>query len=210
MLPAVAIAVLVASPAPLKEIIRVQSTPFCTAYRENIFGATKGLMLDDGLFDQGVRLMGDPAHDAMDQYRLGLTVYKIAQNLTRVYALLSDPVRFPKTGNKDEDNDLALMRARLVAVADAQERSLNVLSGTYESNELNDLLQRKNPLAGERGPHVSWLPPAMRSDSNQPRQTALPKAAGAELESGPTSVAQAESLVAPAVVPAIQRCNATF
>jgi hypothetical protein len=83
----------------------------------------------------------------MDQYQLGQVVNQAARNLERVHALLNDPDLFPTTRQNDANRDLLAVKAALQAVADSQERSLNMLSGTYETAALDALLSLGNGAA---------------------------------------------------------------
>jgi hypothetical protein len=161
----------VTPPAP-KTIIRIKSTPFCTVFRENVFHAVEGLRVNDMVIDQGQLLLSKWAYDSiadtgkieagglaearksqgpsvkMDQYQLGEVVHQAAHNVQRVYALLNDPQRFPQTAQDDATRDLIKMKAVLQAVADAQERSIDILSGTYETAALLALLSFGNNTVG--------------------------------------------------------------
>lgn len=149
------------SPTPPKTIVRTKSTPFCTVFRENVFRAVQGLRINDSVIDQGQSILAKWAYDSvvdkgkinggsrkMDHYQLGLVVGQAAHNLQLVYALLDDPSRFPAGPQDDSGRDLATIKATLQAVADSQERSLNILSGTYETQSLNALLSLGNAAAG--------------------------------------------------------------
>jgi hypothetical protein len=256
MLQAVGIAALVAaldgnlvapspSPSPLTEIHHETSTPFCTVFRENVFHAVQGLTINDGVIDRGGaalnRLAHDPYGHSMAEYQLGQTVYQAAHNLTKIYQLLNDSARFPQSSTAEGDRDLLLMKQRLQAVADAQERSLNILSGTYESDALNELFNEKSPVADtlsldaahegdaakEETPELGT--PLLKSGIPQPGQTSGPvitptappgaetgyaishDATMARMDSGLRYTERltddAESLVASAVLPGINRCN---
>lgn len=145
------------APPPLKTIIRIRSTPFCTVFRENVFHAVQGLRINDLVIDQGRSVLAKWAYDSvadngrfggasrkMDQYQLGQVVNQAAHNLERVYALLNDPDRFPTAPQNDADRDLLALKATLRAVADSQQRSLDILSGTYETTALYTLLSLGN------------------------------------------------------------------
>lgn len=245
------VAVTMPSPtaSPLKEIYHATSTPFCTVYRENVFRAVQGLMINDAVIAKGGELLAamgrDPYAHGMAQYRLGQIVYETASNLTKVYQLLDDADRFRKGSTADEDRDLLLMKARLQAVADAQERSLNVLSGTYETGMLTDLMFKSNELnaslaggnpdvAADKTPNddtktektVASDAPLLRSGVPQPGQPSGPAAqstpspaqwslsqnepaaqTGNEFATDLWLTGQVEKLVAPAVLPSVNRCK---
>ena len=149
------------SPSPLKTIIRVKTTPFCDVFRENVFRAVQGLRINDDVIDEGQSVLAKWVYDSvveggklngpsvkMDQYHLGQVAYQAGHNLQRVYALLNDPNRFPTTPQNDADRELLKMKGTLTAVVEAQERSLNIISGTYETAALYSLLSLGNNTAG--------------------------------------------------------------
>lgn len=164
------------APAPLKTIIRIKTSPFCQVFRDNVFRAVEGLRINDRVIDQGRLLLAKSAYDSvadssgminpvpgvplqdvsapsvqMDQYQLEQVVGQAAHNLQRIYGLLNDPKRFVEYPQSDADRDLASMKSALLAVADAQERSLNLISSQYETAELNELLSRGDNTEGALG-----------------------------------------------------------
>jgi hypothetical protein len=144
-----------ASPSPPPTIIRIKSTPFCQVFRDNILNSVNGLRYNDRVIDESKStlarwaydsVMEDPRVDGagleMDHYQLGQLVFQVAHNLKHIYELLNDPDRIPAKPHTDADRDLAEMRASLQYIADAQARWLDLLSGTYETAALNDMLGR--------------------------------------------------------------------
>lgn len=154
-------------PPPLKTIIRMKTSPFCEAFRENVFHAVEGLRVNDRVIEQSRSLLAKTAYDGvvdqtgmpgpvagvppqdvgapsvrMDQYQLGQVMGEIAHNLQRVYGLLNDPKRFAEPPQNDADRELATMKSALLTIADAQERSLSLISGQYETAALNDMFSR--------------------------------------------------------------------
>ena len=159
-----------------KTIIRTKTSPFCQTFRDNVFHAIEGLRINDRVLDEGHSLLSKLTHDGvvdpggrapvagvpaqqglkpasvhMDEYDLEQVVGQAAHNLQRVYGLLNEPGRFAEHPQSDAERDLASMKADLQAVADAQERSLNLLSGQYETAALYDLLGRGDGMAGALG-----------------------------------------------------------
>ena len=150
----------VSNPSPPPTIIRIKSTPFCQVFRDNILSAVNGLRYNDRVIDESKSTLAKWAYDSvqedpridgagleMDHYQLGQLVFQVAHNLQHIYALLNDPDRIPNNPRSDADRDLSEMRASLEYIAEAQARWLNLLSGTYESAALNDLLSRGNDAA---------------------------------------------------------------
>lgn len=244
MLPLVGIAGLVAAldgdgavpapaPSPLTEIHRETSTPFCRVFRDNVFHAVQGLMVNDAVIAAGksqlARMQGEEGAHDIAQYQLGQTVYEVAANLRHIQDLLN-PDRFPHGSDAAADRDLLLMRARLQAVADAQERALNVLSVSYESSAQNDFMGKGDGMSGALGqasvPDKSGDEPLFKTGVPAPGQVLTPKGpvtiasqsgaleqANLGSNGGLNAVreltAQAEEQVAPAVVPAVNRCNSS-
>ncbi|HVR45862.1 MAG TPA: hypothetical protein VMT95_04415 [Candidatus Binatia bacterium] len=163
-------------PPALKTIIRMKTSPFCEAFRENVFHAVEGLRVNDRVIEQGRSLLAKTAYDGvvdrtgmpgpvpgvppqnlgapsvrMDQYQLGQVMGQIAHNLQRVYGLLNDPRRFAEHPQNDADRELATMKSALLAIAEAQERSLNLISGEYETAALDDMFARGDNTAGALG-----------------------------------------------------------
>lgn len=232
------------SPAPPKEIHRETSTAFCSVFRENVFRSVQGLMFDDGLLSDGDGELQAIARDSvidggsskhgvgpgpsaqMDRYKLGQTVHQIAQNLTHIYDLLGDSTQFPKTPKSDEQRDLGLMRARLVAVADQQVRSLNAMSGYYATAEMGDLMSRANAIDAAMG---NLRDDGDRQHLGQPVQATPAPAEEVSMESKTgslmtatdagkveTALSQSRALtgsledkVAPAVLPGVTRCKSS-
>lgn len=146
--------------SPPPTIIQIKSTPFCQVFRDNILSAVNGLRYNDRVIDESKSTLAKWAYDSvqedprvdgagleMDHYQLGQLVFQVAHNLQHIYALLNDPNRMPANPRSDADRDLTEMRASLEYIAEAQARWLNLLSGTYETAELNDLLSRGNDSA---------------------------------------------------------------
>jgi hypothetical protein len=235
---ALIVAATVPSPtaSPLKEIYHAKSTPFCTVFRENVFYAVQGLRINDAVFVEGKRILDSLARDAvsdpgggamnsgkpkrgatfgnsaqLDRYRSGQAAHAVADNLTKIYQLLSDTDRFPADPQTDAERDLALMKKRLLAVADAQERSLNILEGTYESDSLDDLLSRNSGLEETLGIPAGGVTPApvipavAKGGSLYDTTPVGQIAAGLTVSRALTG--SLEDLVAPAIEPGISRCK---
>jgi hypothetical protein len=233
----------VPSSSPPPTIIRIKSTPFCQVFRENILNAVNGLRYNDRVIDESKSTLAKWAYDSvledrnvdgagleMDHYQLGQLVFQVAHNLQHIYALLNDPDRIPTKPHTDADRDLMEMQASLEFIADAQARWLNLLSGTYETAALNDLLSRRSDVAG------AMQPGAMQQGSASQRKLDLgdpvfttpgyspPPIAAAQPDASLVGATQAgriatvigndkrdtgsvQDLVTGAVVPGIDRCR---
>lgn len=154
------------SPSPLRTIVRVRSSPFCTALRANVGHAIGGLLLNDRLVDQGRSDLVKLAHDDMlegeltsafnqmgpaslgpggpavtlDLNRLDAVVGSIVHNLSVVDAILNDPARFPPQPKTEDDRQMLQLKAQIAQVADAQREALNLLTGPSETYRLGDMM----------------------------------------------------------------------
>jgi hypothetical protein len=233
-----------ATPAPvanpsagaLKTIIHLKTTPFCDVFRDNVFHAVQGLRGNDGVIDQAQLVMAKWAYDIvaesgngpsvkMDQYQLGLVVQQVAHNLQRVRELLNDPQRFPQPPQNDGDRDLLKIQATLQSVADSQERTLNILSGMYETSALNALLSLGNNTGGalQQGSiadkNIALGDPIFTSPGYSPPPTFSVSKHASLFASTPVGrihtaviisqrlTASAENQVMPAITPGITRCR---
>jgi hypothetical protein len=245
ILPVLVLAVAVAqtgapasSPSPPPTIIRIKSTPFCQVFRDNILNAVNGIRYNDRVIDESKSTLAKWAYDSamedprvdgagleMDHYQLGQLVFQVAHNLQHIRALLDDTDRIPPDPHTDADRDLAEMRASLEFIADAQGRWLDLLSGTYETAALNDVLARGNDAANavqqgnvpekklELGDPVftspGYSPPpiaASQPDASLVGATAAGRMATV-IGNDKRDIGSIQDLVAGAVMPGVKRCS---
>lgn len=218
----VLLALLIASPLPSpmpRTIYRANASPLCTAIRTTVAPAIQGLVLQDHMLHRGAVLMVDMSRmqaagaDAwidMDNERLGVLVEKLAHNNITIHQLL-DQLNAMKLQSPDEAEKLADLRRRLLAVADKQAETLNVLSGTSDSLAANELAGFKNPLAAAVEGDVA------HSGTGALEGTMAPTAAGAAdavglpstvhaQESTPTPPPSTEAIL-PVLEPLIALCS---
>jgi hypothetical protein len=138
---------------------------------------------------------GGSAASEMDAYQLGVLVHNLAKNLVKVETLLGDPHAFPGTPKSDDERALALAESRLEAVVEWQRASLNILSGTAETNDANDLKSRRDVIPYEHCMTCSQTP-ALHSVSSPESLAAARKL-----------TEQTENDVAPAVLPIVAACR---
>lgn len=235
-----------------KTIIRIKTSPFCDAFRDNVFHAVEGLRVNDRVIDEGRSLLAKLGYDTvadstgmdpvpgvpsivaqssapsvqMDQFELEQVVGQAAHNLQRIYGLLNDAKRFVEHPQNDADRDLASMKSALLAVADAQERSLNLLSGEHDTAALNDLFSRGDNMAGALGQasvsdkHVTLGGPILTSPGSPQLPAGGPQAFGSLFAGTPSGhvaaaviisqrlTGSAENHVLSAVLPGVDRCRA--
>jgi len=197
--------------SPLKEIGHVHSSRLCTTLRQNLFPAVSGLRINDDLMDQGQKLMlaasGDARSNAtsasttggagagleMDYFHLSSLSAAVAKNLIKVESLLNDPRVFPANPLTEDQKALAQVKGRLEAVVAGQQASLNILSGTAQSDEANDLRSQRD------------LVPDDASGSQTP--VYIPVTAPAALAKAVQATQQTEIGVAPTVLPIVAACR---
>jgi hypothetical protein len=128
------------SPAALKVIGSVRSTPFCTELHEIIGPAIVSVLANDDLIASSKPafatlyhddiLAGSEARAHFDLYRLEKLETPIIANVKRVDTLLE---------GKPDDPKLQAIRAKLQAVAVQQKASLNVISGFVATEQLGEI-----------------------------------------------------------------------
>ena len=174
------------SPTPLKTITNVHSTPFCTAFGDNIRHGVEGVLVNDDLFKRTEPVFLKAAHDmvsggelvsgfnslhaarpsadnasvTLDMARIQDIEGAIVKNLQKIDALLNDSTRFPKAPKTPEERQLVNLRAQLLNVAKEQNDELNILSGTSEQYMLDTLYNRDVSFGGALAANGKALPDA--------------------------------------------------
>lgn len=162
------------SPSPLKTITRVHSTPFCTAFGENIKHGVEGVLINDELFKRTEPVFLKAANDMVnggeltssfnsmhaahvnedsasvhfDMERLQQIGDAVIKNLKTIDGVLNDPARFPKSPATADDIQLVNLRAQLLALAKEQNDELNVLLGTTDQYLFDTLYSRDVSFGG--------------------------------------------------------------
>lgn len=168
LLQTVLAAALVAVPSPqptIPTIIEVHSTPYCTALRKAISPALAGLMRNDELIAVGQSAMLSMDHDfkyggqlvsswgstgpatvqqmpgkvKLFDNRLEQTARALQHNIDVVDSILANTDSTLKPSNADEQASLASIKAQLNKISDQQKAAINVLSGTAETQELDQI-----------------------------------------------------------------------
>lgn len=150
---AAAVTAAVPAPSPLPVIGRVRSKGFCSAVRENVAPALLGLMKSDEIVGAGHRAFAKMRSDAiaqspqaldMDRIYLDRVARATAHNLIVVDKMLADERRFPRKPATDDERFADDVKARLLAVRDAQRRALDVISGTLETEALGRMKSERD------------------------------------------------------------------
>ncbi len=138
---------------------------------------------------------GGSAASEMDAFQLGILTQNLAKNLEKVETLLDDMPVVSGTAATDDQRALALARARLQDVVARQRASLNILSGTAETNAVNDLKSRRDVIPYEHCMTCSQTTPYAAISAPESL------AAAAHLTQ------QSETAVTPAVLPIVDACR---
>jgi hypothetical protein len=178
------------SPPPLKTIIHVRSSAFCTTLRENVGHAVRALIQNnvaiDGTKSLFLKMARDKVSSAnrimsidMDINHLGPMIDEIAQNLAAAQALLNDARHFPTQPRSEDERRLAQMQKQLRAIIDHQNQALNILSGTYYSYNGNRLMGHgdglKTPVDSPNDTPIV-MPPTNAKDLTNASPAPLPTA----------------------------------
>jgi hypothetical protein len=231
------------TPAPLPEIGRVRSNALCATLRQNIAPTILGLMKNDELVGAGHRAFAKMARDSagtsaasvdIDKLYLEQVETRLVHNLKVVDKLLGDQQRFPAYPKSDDERDAITMRSQLLAVADAQRKALDLVSGTLETEALgqmqNDIDNQMKSATGPTSPlpvatsdpasfigsaglpeysPVDGLPTTASKTSALGRHTVYDELAAA-LEETQATTARREAIATSTVIAAVNDCRATL
>lgn len=189
LLLAVAIPAGPATPSPPPIIVTTKTSTLCAAVRSYVAPAIAGLIAQDHMIDRGRGLIRDMAatHSAgadawveLDNMRLLGVVDGVAQNNIKVHQLLD---QLKKVVPKDsvEASELSSLRSRLLTIADAQAESLNFLSGTADTEALNEIEGFKNPAAAMLQPDARQTPSAESTNAPGEDQSPPPPDSSSDL-----------------------------
>lgn len=135
------------APSPLKEIVHVRSTAFCTALRRNVAIGVVGLMTNDKVIEKSEVAFSKMGHDAangsggaisMDENYLESLEGSLVHNLALVDKMVSEAT-VPATEQTADQQRLGDLKTQLEAVADEQRASLNIISGTVATQQLGHM-----------------------------------------------------------------------
>lgn len=156
----------VPSPQPsIPTIIEVHSSPYCTALHQTVVPALVGLMRNDALIKVGLSAILRMDHDfkyggemvtswnqqgaathtqlpgkvQLFDDRLQQTASALQHNVTIIDAILANTDDKLKPRNADEQASLASIKAQLAKVAGQQKTAVNLINGTAESQELDEI-----------------------------------------------------------------------
>lgn len=161
------------SPSPLKTIVTVHSSGFCTALRQGVAPVLRGLMRNDALIALGrsayVTMNRDATYGGYleSSYNqqgaanvvvasglYGLLAYRQRQianalehNLGTMESILNDKKRFPDGLPASEQSTLSAMESQLASVVSDQHTVIDVFSGATDAQELTNLFNG-NPSLG--------------------------------------------------------------
>jgi len=193
-------AVTSASPSPLPIIITTKSSPICQTLREKIAPAISRVVYEDRVMSRQ-RPLGTK----------NFVISALAINWIELDKLLN-PDTFFHSENAAENQRMESLRERLQKVADAENNSLNVLSGSYDTYQFEALAADGASVPGVLGaaskPNVKG---ELGAELSQPDGTpAIAQYAGpleAEFLRREAQTQQAELAVDPELQPLIAQCK---
>lgn len=174
-----------ASPAPaptatpLKEIVHVIARPICTALRRSIGPAVGHVLQNDKIIAASKPLFVDYARDHatsggnqaaedMDIMHLENFVRPMVNNVSEIKRILNEPGAFPRFAHSEQEKQVLLMRAQLLAVLADQEKALDLVSGLVDTQQLGQLQAGGNELA------KSMSAPDVKTVGSGPQPAAKP------------------------------------
>jgi hypothetical protein len=236
--------VVAASPTPVPtppEIGRVRANALCSTLRTAIGPSVMGLMKNDDLIGAGHRAFAKMGADSagtsgaaidIDKLYLEQVETRLVHNLKVIDTLLSDRTHFPANPKTDDERTAVALRDNLAAVADAQRKALDLVSGTLETESLGQMQHEFNDqMTSATGP-ASPLPAATDAPASFIGSAGLPDTADAPglpttsdktsslmghtiydqinraLEVTQAAIARRERAATPAVVTAASSCSA--
>lgn len=164
----------VPSPQPtIPTIIEVHSSPYCTALRKTVEPALAGLMRNDALITVGLSAMLRMDHDfnyggelvsswnqqgaatiiqssgkvQLFDNRLHQTAGALQHNIDVVETILSNADETLKPRDANEQASLASIKVQLARTADQQKTAINLINGTAETQELDQIFNAATPIA---------------------------------------------------------------
>jgi len=152
-------------------IEHVQSSPLCTALRDNVAPALFGLMRNDKLVSVGrasLLNLGNLSEHAQlaSSYgengahltnALGVTegnshLFDIGRSLEKnvetIDRILADPARFPDHPATDDEKKLAQIKSDLLSVLEKQKLIVNALSGTADTAMMDQFMSQGPSIGG--------------------------------------------------------------
>jgi hypothetical protein len=210
---AVAIPAVPTAPPPI--IVTTKTSMLCNAVRTIVAPAVAGLIAQDTMIDQGRDLAADMARmhfegsDAwveLDTMRLSNVVDGVAQNNIKVHRLL-DKLRNVSLKDPVEASELSSLRSRLLDIADEQAESLNLLSGTADTEALAEIQNLQNPMTGTLRPDVR--DPRADANTSVPEKTESPPPPNpsSDLEVKQSVTSREELPIVALVRPIVERCR---
>lgn len=212
----VAVAIPAVPTAPPPIIVTTKTSVLCNAVRTIVAPAIAGLIAQDQMIDQGRDLVqemtrmhfeGGDGWVELDNMRLSSVVDGVAQNNIRVHRLLS---KLGEISLKDplEATEIASLRSRLLDIADEQAESLNLLSGTADTQALSELEGLANPMSAMLAPDVVQNRTLDGNNSpNEPMQAPPPPDTSHDVAVKQSVTGREELPIVALVRPIVERCR---
>ena len=135
-----------ATASPLPIIITTTSSPVCQALREKIAPAISRVMYEDRVMARQRPLEKWP--------QANQTVYTLAFNWVKLDELLN-PDTFFHSDNPADNARMESLREKLQKIADDENNALNVLSGAFETEEMELLNAEGAGFGGKSGAYIN-------------------------------------------------------
>lgn len=210
---AVAIPAVPTAPPPI--IVTTKTSVLCNAVRTIVAPAIAGLIAQDTMIDQGrdlvhdmvnMHFVGAGAWVELDNMRLSNVVDGVAQNNIKVHTLLSK-LASVSLKDPDEASALSALRVRLLNIADEQAESLNLLSGTADTEALSELDGLENPMTTSLEPDVRPNRAVERNEVHAEEEAPAPPDTSHDLASKRSVTLREESPIVALVRPIVERCR---
>jgi hypothetical protein len=213
LLLAVAIPAVPTAPPPI--IITTKTSVLCNAVRTIVAPAIAGLIAQDTMIDEGhdlirdmlkMHIAGGDAWVELDTMRLSNVVDGVAQNNVKLHRLLS---KLGDVAVKDpvEASELSSLRSRLLNIADVQAESLNILSGTADTQALAELENAENPMAAMLRADVRLDRTTETHDGYEKTESPPPPDTSSDLAAKQNVTLREESPIVALVRPIVERCR---
>lgn len=138
-----------ATASPLPVIITTKSSPVCAVLREKIAPAISRVVYEDRVMARQRPL---EKWTAANQ-----SIYTLALNWVKLEELLN-PDTFFHSDNPADNARMELLRQRLQKIADDQNNALNILSGSFDTYEMEALAGDGGGFAGKDAAYVNSGP----------------------------------------------------
>lgn len=215
LLLAVAIPAGPATPSPPPIIVTTKTSALCNAVRSIVAPVIAGLVTQDQMIDSGrdlvremaaMHVMGGDDWVELDNMRLSSVVDDVAHNNIKVHRLL-DKLQSVALKDPVEASELSSLHVRLLNIADEQAESLNLLSGTADTEALSEIQGFANPMAATLQPDTQRAPAIQSASAPEGEQSPPPPDTSNAIAVKQSVTGIQESPIVALVRPIVDRCR---